>query len=185
MNSNETNMEIDNNNISIRKRSREKKKLNELYVVYIRSMTTYDDHDLKHLQLKPKLRIFASLSFHKTFEHAKEWLFNCGHEITEQFRKEYSQPCIFEILRETDYIKGKSYVADYIWEKDLHMTHCNEDCPLYVFDASSYKMALDEHKIFQSHDWSADVCTWVHYVKRNGTIKISNCPYNEEDSEEY
>lgn len=46
---------------------------NLIYNVYIRSMTTYDDHDHKDLQYKVKLNIFKVVGFFLSNDIAEDW----------------------------------------------------------------------------------------------------------------
>ena len=142
----------------------------KLFIVYLRSMTTYDDHQLQNLQSDNPLRIFNALAFFNKVNDAEKYILKNGTTITKNFEKSYKEGCALCIIDQTNFNLVFDDLEDYL--NIVNIDFCNKPYPTYVFSEKSYKMVMNEHLIFVSHDWMNPIPKWIKYIKTNGSIVI-------------
>jgi hypothetical protein len=143
----------------------------EVYLVYVRSMSTYDDYyldnvpEIKEKIYRVKLQIFYPIGFFPTFSLAKEWLYRNGKKYSESFYELHNQGCAFVIRKGETITEHNEDVEN---KFDLHMV--DRSVVNYVFTEESYNMVLIEHLMYLSHDWDNIFPSWIKYVKRDRSI---------------
>jgi hypothetical protein len=148
---------------------------NFIYNVYIRSMTTYDDHYHKDLQYKNKLNIFKVVGFFLNNDAAQDWLLKNGKILTDSFYENYEQGCVFSIIPQKNLSKKlleNEGFEDTFDETSLYFVNGKHSA--FVFSEESYKMVLNENFIYVSHDWGNPIPEYIRYIKEDGSIIIGD-----------
>jgi hypothetical protein len=132
-----------------------------MYDVYMRSMSVYTDHYLRHLQYENVLKINYKIKSFCSYKEAEEYLMRRGNEITKEFMEEKEQPCVFNIIKE----ENNDYYTEELDNKfDLQII---PKYPTFAFNEEAYKMILNEQYIFVSRDWDYDIPKHYVYVKED------------------
>lgn len=135
-------------------------------------MATYTDHNLDVQYKNGKYDMFRNIGFHQTFDEAYEWLKSVGKQFTEDFYDHAEQGCAFVII-EQDTLNTNNF-RDWLDEDDLGLYMLNRSRSHYVFSEESYKMCLNEHLMYYSHDWDSEFPIWIKYIQNDGSI-ITGC----------
>ncbi len=140
-----------------------------VFVVYVRSMSTYTDHNLHNLQYENVLDICQPIGYFNNNLAAEKWILSKGLAFTEEFYQEHNQGCAFQIIQKSETIDSLIDGLDEIYEiMNLYFT--NKYTPSHVFSEESYQMCLKEHMIYLSHDWDTIFPFWIRYYWNNKVI---------------
>jgi hypothetical protein len=143
-----------------------------MFVVYIRSMSTYTDHQLDVQYKNGQYHMFRPVGFHNTYNEAYLWLLSVGKSLTETFYNYSTQGCAFVIIKQSN--QDTDSFGDSLDDDDLSLYFVNRSRYHYVFSEESYQMCLNEHLMFYSYDWDSPFPIWLKYVQDDGTI-VTGC----------
>ena len=136
--------------------------IRENYIVYIRSMTTYDDHEFGNLQERRKAAVLNVIAIFNTFEVAQKYILRKGKSLTESFNELNDEPCVFFIVKQKN-LEDSDELEDILSNISLYY-NTQDRFPTYAFSEDAYKMLSDEHFIFASHDWASLIPQKIAYV---------------------
>lgn len=131
-----------------------------MFFVYVRSMTTYADHNFKELQINKKAHILLVIAVFNSFRESEDYLLRMGKQITEDFEHRHNQPCVFCITKHHNLQDLDSFEDENI---SLY-SNSQDSFPTYAFSFAGYEMLSHEHFIFSSHDWASLIPEKVAFV---------------------
>lgn len=135
-------------------------------------MATYTDHKLDVQYKNGQYDMFRDIGYYQTFDEAYEWLKSVGKQFTEDFYDYATQGCAFVIIK-NDPLNTTNF-SDWLDNNNQELYMLNRSRAHYVFSEESYKMCLNEHLMYYSHDWDNAFPIWIKYIQDDGSV-ITGC----------
>ena len=130
--------------------------LDKLFVLYMRGMTTFDDHHHTNLQ-KDTSRYCRTVGIFINKEEAEKWLHKNGKKFENIFRLEIGGNCAFSLLE-------PNKIPEWVISEDIDLYSIDFSVPTYVMSIESRTMVSNENFIFNSRYGEESEMTNTYYL---------------------